>query len=141
MGMRIVKRDAELFLQLSKRLLEEGYCVRFRAGGTSMEPAINDGDALTVEPVEPVAVRPGDILLYRKYQRGIAHRVVDVRKAGPAVVAFLLRGDAKEACAVQVEPNEVVGKVIAIEKQPVWRAVLAQLMRVVLSNGSTPAQF
>lgn len=139
--MKIVKRDAELFLHLSKRLLEEGYCVRFRAGGTSMEPAINDGDALTVQPVEPVAVRPGDILLYRKYQRDIAHRVVAVRKTGPAVAAFLLRGDAKEACDVQVEPNEVVGKVIAIEKQLVWRAVLAQLMRAVWHNRSVPAQF
>lgn len=119
-------RNAELFLHVSERLLEEGYRVRFRAGGTSMQPAINDGDALTVEPVEPLAVRPGDILLYRTHRRGIAHRVVNIRQAGSAVVAFLLRGDAKAACDRPVEPGEVVGKVIAIERRPGWRARLAR---------------
>lgn len=135
-----VKRDEELFLDVSERLLEEGYRVRFRAGGTSMQPAISDGDALTVEPVDPVAVRPGDILLYRKHRRGIAHRVVHVRHAGQAVVAFVLRGDAKTACDALVEPVDLLGKVVMVERQggrlvtDGWTARILRFVRAVASR-------
>jgi hypothetical protein len=115
--MTIIKRDAKLFLDVSERLLDEGYRVRFRAAGTSMQPAIGDGDALILAPIDPVAVRPGDILLYRKHRRGIAHRVVHVQHALPAVGAFLLRGDASTACDAPVGPDEVLGKVVSVERQ------------------------
>ena len=115
--MTIIKRDAKLFLDVSERLLDEGYRVRFRAAGTSMQPAIGDGDALILAPVDLLAVRPGDILLYRKQHRGIAHRVVYVQHALPAIGAFLLRGDATRTCDAPVEPDEVLGRVVSVEPQ------------------------
>jgi hypothetical protein len=116
--MGIIRRDAELFLDLSEHLLEKGYRVRFRAHGASMQPAIADGDALTLEPTNPAAAQPGDILLYRRHRRSIAHRVVEVEQAGHSVATILLRGDAQLACDVPVEPDDVLGKVVAVEPGP-----------------------
>ncbi len=114
--MKVVRRDARLFLAASAQLLADGFRVRFRAGGASMRPAINDGDALVLEPVGPAAVQPGDVLLYRKHHRGIAHRVVHVRRKDEAVVAFLLRGDAEPACDEPVAPSEVLARIVAVER-------------------------
>ena len=40
-----------LVLDVATELLGRGRRVRFRAPGSSMRPAIGDGDAITVEPV------------------------------------------------------------------------------------------
>ena len=45
-----------------------------------MHPTIRDGEAITVEPVAPCAVKCGDILLYRGAGRVIAHRVVAITR-------------------------------------------------------------
>lgn len=112
-------------LDVAERLLDEGYGVRFRAHGTSMQPAIADGDTITVARVEPAGVRRGDILLYRYQQRPIAHRVVDIQMAEGEIAAFVVRGDAKAGCDAPVAPSQVVGKVVAIDRRS-WR-VAAQL--------------
>lgn len=128
--MKIVRRDGRLFLDASAQLLADGFGVRFRAGGASMRPAINDGDALVMEPVSPAAVAPGDVLLYRKHQRGIAHRVVHVRRRDEGVTAFLLRGDAASACDEAVAPHEVLARIIAVERgRPRWSARLPAPLR------------
>lgn len=116
MSDRSVRRDAATFLGLSEALLDEGYGVRFRAGGTSMQPAIEDGDAITVTPVALTDVRRGDVLLYRHNRRIIAHRVVDIRTTGTEIAAFVLRGDAKTACDRPVAPDQILGRVVAIER-------------------------
>jgi signal peptidase I len=143
--MRIVKRDAALFLDLSERLLEDGYRVRFRANGMSMQPTIRDGDAVTVGPVDPADVTCGEILLYRRRQRAIANRVVDVHRSGSTIAAFVLRGDAKAACDAPVAPEQVVGTVVAIERQSgraaavTWRAGVARMRGA--SRGAWQARF
>ena len=116
MSIATVIRDAAVFLNLSEDLLERGYRVRFRAAGTSMQPAIEDGDTITVAPVASTDVKRGDILLSTHGQRAIAHRVVDIHIAGSEIAAFLLRGDAKGACDAPVAPDQILGKVVAIER-------------------------
>ena len=69
-----------LFVEVSSALLERGHSVRFRAPGRSMLPTIKEGEAITVEPVEPSAVRTGDIILYRNGNSVIAHRVVQIKQ-------------------------------------------------------------
>ncbi|MDA2910073.1 hypothetical protein MYX04_03955 [Nitrospiraceae bacterium AH_259_D15_M11_P09] len=131
-GQRIIRpqegseRSPDVFSDVSAELLRRGARVRFRATGRSMQPTIHEGEAITVEPVAPAAVTRGDILLYR-WERGvIAHRVIRIeRKKGGAVTqssvlsphdSLILRGDASASCDCPVEPEQVLGKVVAVER-------------------------
>ena len=55
--------DGDFFPELISLLLQDGHKVRFRAPGTSMWPAILDGDVLMVEPIEPDAIKLRDIIM------------------------------------------------------------------------------
>ncbi len=133
----------DVFSDMSAELLRRGARVRFRATGRSMQPTILEGEAITVEPVAPAAVTRGDILLYR-WERGvIAHRVIRIeRTEGGAIPQssaasaggsggppqpwrrqvlspqslLILRGDALASCDTPIKPEQVIGKVIAVER-------------------------
>jgi signal peptidase I len=119
--MMTVKRHAPTFLNISAHLLEQGLCVQFHAEGTSMRPAIEDGDTITVGPVAALAIRIGDIVLYRHLDRPIAHRVADIYTAGGGVVV-VPRGDAKAGFDAPVESERILGKVIAVKRRTRSRA-------------------
>ena len=57
--------DSDLFVGLTRELLQRGCHVRFRATGTSMHPAIRDGEVVTVAPASGDAFAVGDVLLCR----------------------------------------------------------------------------
>ncbi|MGH7701795.1 MAG: hypothetical protein ACREMO_01785 [Gemmatimonadales bacterium] len=78
-----------------------------------MHPTIENGEVITVEPVEPSEVEPGDIVLYRRRSGAIAHRVVGVERSGEEV--FLLAGDASSSCDSPVRPHQILGRVVSIE--------------------------
>lgn len=82
-----------------------------------MHPTIRDGERVTVEPIASQMVRRGDILLYRRHERVIAHRVVGVRKASGASVVFTLRGDSLSACDAPVRAEQVLGRVVTVERK------------------------
>lgn len=114
-GMAVSK--TEIFIDLSSELLWGGYGVRFRPKGASMYPAIRDGEAVTVEPVEPSGVRRGDIILYKTGSGSvIAHRVVEVNKSGGKIGSFILRGDASETCDLPITPGQILGRVVSVER-------------------------
>ena len=105
-----------------------------------MRPAIRDGDVLMVEPIEPDAIQMGDIILYQADERIIAHRVIDIekvespnsqsaclpchssaanagRKRAPLThYAFILRGDASYSYDEPVYPDQILGKIVAVER-------------------------
>ncbi len=107
--------SSEMFLDITTELLRCGKSVRFRAPGRSMHPTIKDGETITVEPVKPSGIKRGDIVLYRFEKGVIAHRVVRIEKNDGAPL-FILRGDAlgaqDEAAAVQ----QVLGKVVSVQR-------------------------
>jgi hypothetical protein len=105
-----------LLRDLSADLLGCGYDVRFRAPGRSMHPAIREGETITVRPVSPSAVRRGDIILYRWQQGVIAHRVVGIEKAVGGDFRLMTRGDAAGAQVEPVAPDQVLGKVVAADR-------------------------
>ena len=131
-GQRLIRRQegseswADVFSDVSAELLRRGARVRFRATGRSMEPTIHEGEAITVEPVAPAAVTRGDILLYR-WERGvIAHRVIRIARTNGGAIpqssvlspqsSFVLRGDASVSYDCPVEPEQVLGRVVAVER-------------------------
>ena len=79
-----------LFGDLSQRLLSMGLGFRFQARGTSMEPAIRDGDLLQVMPVVAEELGRGDIVLFADGANFRAHRLVVVDRVRGI---FVTRGD------------------------------------------------
>jgi signal peptidase I len=105
-----------MFLEVCADLLGRGYSVRFRPGGHSMSPTIRDGEAVTVEPVEPCEVRKGDIILYRTASSVIAHRVMLIESREDAGPIFHLRGDASSSFDAPVSAEQVLGAVVSVER-------------------------
>ena len=120
--------------------------MRFQALGKSMRPAVQGGDVLIIEPVEPAAVRVGDIILYQDEERMIVHRVRSIEKveyrqhkptkpgdgasltaplsddrsddlpATENLYAFILRGDASYSYDEPVYNDQILGKTVALER-------------------------
>lgn len=132
-----------MFPDLITDLLQEGYKVRFDAPGHSMFPTIMANETVLVEPIDPAAVKPGDIILYRTNNHLIAHRVVKIDKKNANDIAetqskgdsplrkrsapqakrssskalyFVLRGDAAASCDAPVAAAQILGKIVSIER-------------------------
>jgi hypothetical protein len=106
--------------------LESGRAVRFRASGRSMHPTIRQNEVVVVAPIEPVCLALGDIVLSRCGEKMTAHRlvqidvedlsdVIDEQAQGRAMM--VLRGDACNVCDPPIPESQIVGKVVAVERQ------------------------
>ena len=146
-----------MFPELVTTLLKDGYKVSFNAPGHSMYPTIIANESVLVEPVEPLTVDRGDIVLYRSNGSLIAHRVMGIVRGdkadgfsslieafSPDVLCpqenalyklekgnilqdsklcgsseklfFILRGDASRTFDEPVKSDQILGKVISIER-------------------------
>ena len=115
------------FSDVCVALLRGGTPVRFAATGSSMSPAIRDGDWITVEPVPAEAVAVGDVVLYSGARGLIAHRVLEAHRAGDLV--FLARGDARGSTGERVSAAQLLGRVASVER-PGGSPFLRRLARV-----------
>ena len=115
------------FSDLCVALLRGGTPVRFAATGSSMSPAIRDGDWITVEPVPAEAVATGDVVLYSGARGLIAHRVLEACRAEG--LAFLARGDARGSAGEWVSAAQLLGRVASVER-PAGGPFLRRLARV-----------
>ena len=120
------------FEKICTELLREGHAVKFCAPGDSMYPTICDGDIITVAPIKTTAISTGDILLYRHKSGVAAHRVIRIipkstHHAKHSALktrssdlspqhCFILRGDAAIVIDEPVTVDQILGKVIAVEK-------------------------
>lgn len=105
-----------LFIEVSTELLCQGQRVRFKAPGRSMNPTIKEGETITIQPVAPSAVSKGDIILY-SFERGfIAHRVLRILRRKSDAPCFIMRGDASDSFDYPVGTQQVLGKVISVER-------------------------
>jgi len=110
-----------------------------------MQPTIEDGELITVAPVGPGSVKRGDILLYQNERGVVAHRVVGVVKGtvtinGGDSPPYLIRGDASVSCDPPVAREQVIGRVVAVQRAGRSRPLdnrafnLMRLMRLWLSK-------
>lgn len=72
--------------------LRERQSVRTIFAGRSMTPTIREGMQILLERVEPVQIEPADIIMYRKADRAIVHRVVGIIRQNQNRL-FVTKGD------------------------------------------------
>lgn len=104
------------FAQLSAEILQSGKALRFQAHGASMVPLVRDGDVLLVQPLEPAALRIGDVILCgTEPGRIVVHRVIRC-VAGPEGRRFTVQGDAVARPDGTIPAAQAYGRVAAIER-------------------------
>lgn len=138
----MVARNSEAFLDIAAQVLARGHRVRFVAEGDSMRPTLRGGEALIVAPVVPPEVGVDDILLYRAGNRAYVHRVIAIGDESRRV--FTLRGDADDAVAEHVPAEQVLGRVVAIQREGPGKRLVLHLKRAAgrlgkLGDGGVPA--
>jgi hypothetical protein len=113
-----------VFPKVAMELLREGRAIRFRAVGWSMNPAIEDGETISVHPISPEDLKVGDVALFHIEDRLIAHRVL--RCPSPENPKFLLRGDAMEE-SESVTGDQILG-IVPDRSQPPRQAAAKRLV-------------
>ncbi|MEK6206370.1 MAG: signal peptidase I [Chloroflexota bacterium] len=81
----------------------------FVVTGSSMEPEIQKGSLVLVEPVSPSLINRGDIITFDHYGQMTTHRVVAIDASNPASPTFTTKGDAN--AAADPEPVHFPGQV------------------------------
>lgn len=86
---------------------------RFRARGFSMHPFIQDGDVLTVLPLDGQAPQPGKVVAFchPQSQKLTVHRMVAELKEG-----YLIRGDSASAADGVIPLTNILGTVRQVER-------------------------
>jgi signal peptidase I len=119
------------FAELSADILRAGKALRFRATGASMQPLLRDGDVLLVRPLDPRAVRVGDVVLCSSEPgRIVVHRVLR-RQAGPEGYRFTVQGDQVARPDGVIPEAQVYGRVATIERSGAYIDVSRPLMRML----------
>jgi len=110
-------KDADL-LELSKDIFRKGKSARFQAQGWSMRPFIRDGDFIVVSPIKNSSIKTGDVVFYLTTEnKVIVHRVIKkYKKDKDNRITMLIKGDATFSSPEKVEMQNVLGKVVAVER-------------------------
>ena len=95
--------------QLAAETLRSSGSLRLRVTGSSMLPAVWPGDVLHIQRREIREVRTGDIALFERYGRLVAHRVIECRGS-----SFLAKGDTLHFPDPPVTCAELLGTVTGI---------------------------
>jgi signal peptidase I len=103
--------------ELLADVLRQAGEARVRVTGTSMLPAIQPGDVITIRPVAFESVAPGDVVMFAWAGRLLAHRVVETRFDNePAVL--MTQGDQHDFADPPVSAQALVGRVSGVERGP-----------------------
>ena len=114
---REVTLETPDFLEQARQLLSRSLPVELRMSGSTMSPAIEDGDIITLEPVvtsEPV--KQGDIVLYHsRFDTAVIHRVVRLERSS-SERCIVTRGDAASHNDSPVPLHRILGRVKRVER-------------------------
>ena len=92
--------------------LEVGSRFTLQAVGFSMSPEIKPGDLLQVEVIKPDQLHKGDIVLFQKDDKLIAHRIIKTNFAGKII---LEKGDGK-FLPYEISLDKIKGKVVSVDR-------------------------
>jgi len=113
---REVTLETPDFLEQARQLLSRRLPIELRMSGSSMSPAIEDGDVITVEPVAEDPVKQGDIVLYHsRFDTAVIHRVIRLERSS-SDRCIVTRGDAASHNDVPVPLHRILGRVKRVER-------------------------
>ncbi len=107
-------QSTDIYRRIAHDLIRTEF--RLQVISDSMWPLLRRGDAVIAEPIEPTALRRGDIAVIRRGAELITHRLIATDSGG-----WYLRGDAAIWVDEVVTAQAIVGRVRAIERatQPI----------------------
>ena len=124
-----LRLESDGFESLIDEVLSKGDTLRFRARGVSMQPFIRDGDILEIQPNGGELFRTTDIVLCKSPKgKLVAHRIVGI-KPGEGHDKLIIQGDALGQPDGNIDPGDVLGKVVAVIHDGGYRRVDTPLMR------------
>lgn len=94
-------------------LIEKGINLRILVKGSSMFPVLRTGDSVIV--TSPDNLRKGDIILFRKDENIVCHRIMKIINIGEQVF-YITRGDSLFYEDRPVSSEDIIGKVMVIER-------------------------
>ena len=104
------------FIALSKEILGKGSMLRFRARGFSMQPFIRDSEVIHVKPAGFSDIKLGDVVFYCVAgKKLVAHRAIK-RISEKGKILLVTVGDSFTAYCDYVHPDDILGKVVIVEK-------------------------
>lgn len=114
------ERRAEL-LEAAVRMLGDGTAaaIPVREGDVSMQPTLAAGQLLWVE-FEPAQLRTGDVLLFRQQDYLVVHRLLGRARTPAGRPSLRTRGDGWNGLDPHLEPDRVVGRVVAVRDARGW---------------------
>ena len=99
---------------LTRLLLAEGREVLIATAGLSMGHTIRSGESVVIRKVPPDRIRFGDIVVFRRDDAWVCHRVLHRRRDGAGIV-FRTKGDPMAGFDEPVAYADVLGKVVRIK--------------------------
>ncbi|GBC78476.1 hypothetical protein HRbin08_01972 [bacterium HR08] len=121
-GQRL-RLDLPDLLEHARFELSRNRPLRLEMSGPTMRPTIEEGDILTIEPVEVTAVRPQDIVLYATSSgTAVVQRVIALEERAGCVYA-IMRGDRAELPGTPIALHQILGRVVAIERRRSGRTI------------------
>ena len=103
------------FFCLCQEIFVTGCNLRFPFQGGSMSPTIKAKDFIVCKPVTCVDISPGDIVLYHAGSNLVAHRLIKIDRSYDKA-KLVTKGDASNREDSPIAPEQILAKVIAIEK-------------------------
>lgn len=116
MGKMLATRRKRLvdLLEISDLLLREGN-INLRILGSSMYPALRQGDTIRVEPTSIQGLRIGDIALFHRGGQLICHRIVKKHQTNGKVF-IVTKGEIGSCRDEPVPAEDILGKVVEVKK-------------------------
>lgn len=128
---REVTLETPDFLEQARQLLSRSLPVELRMSGSSMRPAIEDGDVITLEPITEEPIKQGDIVLYHsRFDTAVIHRVIRLERSA-SERCIVTRGDAASHNDTPVPVHRILGRVKRVERA-------GERIRMVVPKRSLP---
>ena len=113
---REVTLETPDFLEQARQLLSRSLPIELRMSGSSMSPAIEDGDIITLEPVSEEPIKQGDIVLYQsRMDTAVIHRIIRMERSA-LERCIVTRGDAASHSDSPVPLHRILGRVRRVER-------------------------
>jgi hypothetical protein len=87
--------------------------ISLRVHGTSMLPWVQPGDVALVRQTSPENIRCGDVVLFRRENHLVVHRIVE-KRGSLEEAQFFAKGDAHPNSDGRVEEKELLGRVVRL---------------------------